>query len=200
MTHPPEQTVQDLAHLAFCALVALHTAVQQGAVTSPMSEHLFFVRWLATAQKQKRFPRSVAIDIQQLLDKGRKQGIEAKLRTRFEYAWRTCSGDLRQQNELFRLTYAIETLKARGWRNELVTLDEWNNDISREPEPALYMVKSVLNTAFTQEGRLITSLEFRVLGNVQTVIEALAASHIAASQSGDTVTLMPAGVSDAKPA
>ncbi|CAI2160196.1 Protein of uncharacterised function (DUF2913) [Serratia fonticola] len=88
MVNPPDQTVQDLAHLAFCALVALHTAIQQGAVTSPMAEHLFLVRWLATAQKQKRFPRSVAIDIQLLLDKGRKLGIEAKLRTRLEYAWR----------------------------------------------------------------------------------------------------------------
>jgi hypothetical protein len=65
----------DLAHLAFCALVALQTAVQGGAVTSPMAEHLFIVRWLATAQKQKRFPKTVAIDIQLLLDKGRKQGI-----------------------------------------------------------------------------------------------------------------------------
>ena len=82
----------------FCALLALHTAVQQGAVTSPMAEHLFLVRWLATAQKQKRFPRSVAIDIQLLLDKGSKLEVEAKLRTRFEYAWRSCSCDLLQQD------------------------------------------------------------------------------------------------------
>ncbi|KEY60679.1 DUF2913 family protein [Serratia sp. DD3] len=126
MVNPPDQTVQDLAHLAFCALVALHSAVQQGAVTSPMAEHLFLVRWLATAQKQKRFPRSVALDIQQLLDKGRKRGGEAKLRTRFEFIWRSCNGELKHQNDLFRLTYAIESLKAQGWRNELVTQTEWD--------------------------------------------------------------------------
>lgn len=136
MTTPPDQTLQDLGHLAFCALIALHTAVQQGAVTSPMAEHLFLVRWLATAQKQKRFPRSVAIDIQLLLEKGRKQGIDAKLRTHFEYVWHSCSGELKHQNDLFRLTYAIESLKAQGWRNELVTQTEWDNGIVEEVEPA----------------------------------------------------------------
>lgn len=73
MTRPPEQTEQDLAHLAFCALVALQTAVQDGVATSPVAEHLFLVRWLPTAQKQTRFPRRVASDIQLLLNKGHLQ-------------------------------------------------------------------------------------------------------------------------------
>lgn len=158
MANPPDQTVQDLANLAFCALVALHTAIQQGAVTSPMAEHLFLVRWLATAQKQKRFPRSVALDIQQLLDKGRKQGIEAKLKTRFDYIWHSCTGELKHQNDLFRLTCAIESLKAQGWRNELVTQAEWDNGMFGEREPALYAVKSALNAVFTPEGRLSLGL------------------------------------------
>lgn len=191
MNNSPNQTVQDLAHLAFCALVALHAAVQQGTVTSPMAEHLFLVRWLATAQKQKRFPRSVAIDIQQLLDKGRKQGIEAKLKTRFEYLWHSCTGELKHQNDLFRLTYAIESLKAQGWRNELVTQTEWDNGIIEGPESALYVVKSALNAAFTDEGRLITPLEFKVVGEVQHIVDALAACHITAGCAVNVVTLAP---------
>ncbi|WP_411704860.1 DUF2913 family protein [Edaphovirga cremea] len=188
-THP-DQTMQDLAHLAFCALVALQTAVQDDAVTSPMAEHLFLVRWLATAQKQKRFPRSVAIEIQQLLDKGRKLGGEAKLRTRFEYIWRSCNGELKHQNDLFRLTYAIESLKAQGWRNELVTPAEWDAE-PLDAAPALYVVKSALNSAFTTEGRLITLLEFKIAGDTQTFVDTLSASHISASHSGNVVTLIP---------
>ncbi|VXD06903.1 conserved hypothetical protein [Enterobacterales bacterium 8AC] len=193
MTTPPDQTVKDLAHLAFCALVALHTAIQQGTVTSPMAEHLFLVRWLATAQKQKRFPRSVALDIQQLLDKGRKEGIEAKLKTRFDYVWHSCTGELKHQNDLFRLTYAIESLKAQGWRNELVTQTEWDNGIIEGLEPALYVVKSVLNVAFTPEGRLITPLEFKIAGNVQVFTDALAICFLTASGSEKAATLMPTG-------
>ncbi|WP_431221658.1 DUF2913 family protein [Serratia sp. L9] len=191
MTTPPDQTVKDLAHLAFCALVALHTAVQQGTVTSLMAEHLFLVRWLATAQKQKRFPRSMALDIQQLLDKGRKQGIEAKLRPRLEYVWSSCTGALKHQNDLFRLTYAIESLKAQGWCNELLTLTEWNNGVSGGSDPALYVIKSALNSAFTSEGRLITPLVFRVVGEVRHVVEALAACDLLAQVSGMSVTLLP---------
>ncbi|TQI95178.1 hypothetical protein FHU10_2204 [Serratia fonticola] len=59
----PDQTTYGLARLAFCALVALRTAVQDSAVTSLMAEHLFIARWLATAQKQKCFPKTVVSDI-----------------------------------------------------------------------------------------------------------------------------------------
>ncbi|ATM77666.1 hypothetical protein CRN79_18285 [Serratia fonticola] len=141
VTHP-DQTTRDLAHLTFCALVALQTAVQDGAVTSPMAEHLFIVRWLATAQKQKRFPKTVAIDIQLLLDKGRKQGIGAKLKSHLEYVWRSCSGEIRQQSDLFRLTYTLESLKVLGWRNELVTPAEWDSEALDDVAPAMYVQSS----------------------------------------------------------
>ncbi|WP_447873523.1 DUF2913 family protein [Serratia fonticola] len=189
-THP-DQTTRDLAHLAFCALVALQTAVQDGIVTSPMAEHLFIVRWLATAQKQKRFPKTVAIDIQRLLDKGRKQGIGAKLKSHLEYVWRSCSGEIRQQSDLFRLTYSLESLKVLGWRNELVTPDEWDSEALDDAAPALYVVKVALQSAFNNEGRLIAPLAFKVAGDTQIVIDALTASSLTAGCLGNVVTLTP---------
>ncbi len=65
----PGNTTSALSHLAFCALAALGLARQDGIAGTPYAENLFLIRWLATAQKQKRFPRSVAIDIQWLLDR-----------------------------------------------------------------------------------------------------------------------------------
>jgi hypothetical protein len=50
-------------HLAWCALVALSLARQNGDVLSPAQENLFLTRWLATALKQRRFSRDVAPDI-----------------------------------------------------------------------------------------------------------------------------------------
>lgn len=38
-------------HLAWCALVALALARQDGGVLSPAQENLFLTRWLATALK-----------------------------------------------------------------------------------------------------------------------------------------------------
>ncbi|MGQ6549912.1 DUF2913 family protein [Serratia sp. IR-2025] len=189
-THP-DQTTRDLAHLAFCALVALQTAVQDGAVTSPMAEHLFIVRWLATAQKQKRFPKTVAIDIQLLLDKGRKQGIGAKLKSHLDYVWRSCSGEIRQQSDLFRLTYSLESLKVLGWRNELVTPDEWDSEALDDAAPALYVIKAVLQSAFTGEGQLVTPLTFKVVGNTQIVVDAMTANSLTTECLGNAVTLTP---------
>ncbi len=189
-THP-DQTTRDLAHLAFCALVALQTAIQDGAVTSPMAEHLFIVRWLATAQKQKRFPKTVAIDIQLLLDKGRKQGIGAKLKSHLDYVWRSCSGEIRQQSDLFRLTYSLESLKVLGWRNELVTPDEWDSEALDDAAPALYVIKAVLQSAFTSEGQLVTPLTFKVVGDTQIVVDAMTANSLTTECLGNVVTLTP---------
>lgn len=58
-----ENTTSALSHLAFCALAALGLARQDGIAGTPYAENLFLIRWLATAQKQKRFPKSVAVDI-----------------------------------------------------------------------------------------------------------------------------------------
>ncbi|WMT14587.1 DUF2913 family protein [Serratia fonticola] len=190
VTHP-DHTTHDLAHLAFCALVALQTAVQDGAVTSPMAEHLFIVRWLATAQKQKRFPKTVAIDIQLLLDKGRKPGNGAKLKSHLEYVWRSCSGEIRQQSDLFRLTYTLESLKVLGWRNELVTPAEWDSEALDEADPALYVINVALQSAFTKEGQLITPLEFKVAGDAQFVVDALTVTSLTADCLGNVVTLRP---------
>lgn len=61
-------------HMAWCALVALELARRDDVITSPAQENLFLTRWLATAQKQRRFSRIVATDLEWLL----KQGYEAQ--------------------------------------------------------------------------------------------------------------------------
>lgn len=72
-TLPPEQTVADLAHLAWCALVGLRLTQCEGMSHSSLATHSFLLRWLAMAQKQKRFPRTVAADIDSLVVLGRKK-------------------------------------------------------------------------------------------------------------------------------
>lgn len=147
-------------------------------MASPMAEHLFMNRWRATAEKQKRFSMTVAINIQLLLDRGRKQGIGTKIKYHLEYVWRSCSADIRQQSDLFGLTYTLESLKTLGRCNELVTPDEWDSEALDEADPALYIVKAILQLAFTEEGLLITPIEFKVAGETQIVVDALTASSL----------------------
>ena len=42
-----------------------------------------------------------------------------------DYLWRLCTGKLSEQNDLFRLTYALETAKDMHWNYRLLSDREW---------------------------------------------------------------------------
>ncbi|MRT15326.1 DUF2913 family protein [Enterobacteriaceae bacterium RIT711] len=163
-------------HLAWCALVALHLARQDGAVNSDAQASLFLTRWLATAQKQRRFPREIAPDIEWLLKKGRTLGVNAKLGNKLDYLWRSCTGELSAQNDMFRLTYALETARDTGWVYRVLSDKEWTGrhaitlsaDVS-----GVYLSRTSLDSAFDEEGGQVIPLMVRLTGNItgfETVI------------------------------
>lgn len=174
-TLPPEQTATTLAHLAWCALVALRTAQRDGQALSPLSMHAFLLRWLTVAYKQKRFPRAIAFDIESLVVLGRQKGLAASLFSRLEYLWSSCNGLVFAQSDLYRLTYAIEQLKSQGWTNAVVNDEDWDNDALLVQEysdmDALLVRKSALTGGFSDEGKLVAPVEFLVTGNLSACTE-----------------------------
>ena len=195
----PADTTTDLSHLAFCALVALALERQSGGASTPYAETLFLIRWLATAQKQKRFPRSVAIDIQWLLERGRRHGAAARLRRHLEHLWHSCSGNIARQSDLFRLTYATETLKQLGWDNAVLSSREWREGVLPETGVVngFYVEKAALNAAYNNDGRLCLPVDLRVVGDVQAFVDVLRRHAIAAriqetARRHTRVSLVPA--------
>jgi Protein of unknown function (DUF2913). len=188
-TLPPEQTVTALAHFAWCALIALRTAQQDGQALSPLSTHAFLLRWLTVAYKQKRFPRAIASDIEGLLALGRNKGLAASLFSRLEYLWSSCSGPVSAQSDLYRLTYAIEQLKSQGWINAVVSDEDWDNEAPLLQEysntDALLVRKSALTGGFSVEGKLVAPVEFLVTGNLS------ACMAVFQSHAFPTVVLKP---------
>ncbi|MEE4407097.1 DUF2913 family protein [Enterobacter mori] len=169
-----EQTVADLAHLSWCALMALHLAWLDGQVLSPLSTHTFLMRWLAIARKQHRFPKSVAGDIDTLLALGRKKGPNAGLHSRFGELWHTGNKPTAEQSELHRLAYAIEKLKTLGWINAIVGDEEWCSDnLAAEYKdiPALLMRKTDLQHHFSEKGRLTSTVDMMAVGDADNVID-----------------------------
>ncbi|WPM84433.1 DUF2913 family protein [Apirhabdus apintestini] len=168
-TLPPEHTVAELAHFAWCVLVALRTAQQDGQALSPLSTHTFLLRWLTVAYKQKRFPRTITSDIEGLLTLGRNKGLAAGLLNRVEYLWSSCAGPVPAQSDLYRLTYVIEQLKSQGWVNAVVSDEEWDSEGLAEEysdTDALLVRKSALTHGFSDEGKLIAPIEFIVAGDL----------------------------------
>lgn len=196
---PPDATLTDLSHLAFCALAALGLARQDGQAGTPYAETLFLIRWLTAAQKQKRFPKSVAADIVWLLNRGRKHGPAARLRQHLEYLWRSSSGNLAEQSDLFRLTYVTESLKDRGWENQVLSAAEW----ARLPadivtlEKGFLVTKPALQRAFDNAGNQTAPVAFRIVGDSGVFLQTLADCGFTARVTETTpvyatVTLFPA--------
>lgn len=196
----PDTTLKDLEHQAFCALAALGLARQEGRAGTPYAETLFLAHWLATAQKQKRFPKSVAVDILWLLERGRRHGPAAGLRRHLEYLWRSAGGNLAEQSELFRLTWVTETLKNQGWKNWILSVTEWASRVQDRFFTAgngFLVEKMALQRAFDDTGRQTAPVEFRVTGDTGMFLQTfsdvgLNASVTGKSASYDTVMLHPA--------
>ena len=161
-------------HLAWCALVALALARLEGGVLSSAQENLFLTRWLATALKQRRFSRDVTPDIEWLLKQGRQMGVSAKLASKLNYLWLSCTGELSEQTDLFRLTYALETAKDMHWNYRLLSDREWSGRNALALSAGvngIYLSRANLDVAFDDSGRQINPLTARLTGNVAGVMK-----------------------------
>lgn len=161
---------EELAHLAWCILVAVRLAQRDNKATGGISLHIFIMQWLTNAQKHKRFPKSVAPDILWLLNQGQKYGYGANLMKKVEYIWRSSSGELATQSDLFRFTWLIETLKTMNWRDCLLSNQEWRDCVSyRDAVQAVYTPKEALHLSFSDAGALVKPLMLRFTGDVSGI-------------------------------
>lgn len=155
----------ELAHLAWCIIVAVKLARKEGRSLTSLQTHMFIMQWLSTAQKRKVFPKSLAPDIIWLQEQGKLKGPSARLYSKVEYIWLASSGELANQSVLFRFTCMIDTLRSMGWKDYLLSDDDWENGWQAGAEiSAVYTQKSQLQRSFTEKGELTTPLELRITG------------------------------------
>ena len=168
------RNMEKTGHLAWCALIALLTAREDGLVESESQENLFITRWFAQVKKQRRFSRDVATDVDWILNQGRTLGVRARLRHKLDYLWRSCTGELSEQNDLFRLTYALETAKDMSWNYRLLSDREWSGRYAvalNAGVNGIYLSRTNLDAAFDDDGRQINPLLTRLTGNVGGVVK-----------------------------
>ena len=90
---------------------------------------------------------------------------------------------------MFRLTYAIEALKAQGWINAAVADAEWDIPVllaEYADVSALLVRKSDLVHHFNEQGQLTGRVEFLVNGDTQHCISAIQAQGLTAIQPEKT--------------
>lgn len=159
----------NVSHLAWCGLIALHTARSDGLLNSPAQDNLFLTRWLATAEKQRRFPRELASDISWLLREGRTKGLSADLPGKLDYLWRAGNGNLQAQNDLFRLQHALHAVKLTGWIYMVLAGSEWCGRRQLRLTPSvsgIYLCRSALDAGFDEHGQQRIPLPARITGEL----------------------------------
>lgn len=181
-----KRPTEELMHLAWCLLVAIKLSQKQGKIRTDLQIHMFIMQWLATAQKRKLFPRTVAQDILWLIEQGRRYGFGAKLHRKVEYIWRSSTGELLKQSVLFRFTYFIETLKTMGWMDFLLSPEEWRSYRKESATAsAVYTPKAELHPAFSDSGEMLKPLEIRFTGDISGVFPLLEQCHLKSEQRPD---------------
>ncbi|MDO6168640.1 DUF2913 family protein [Enterobacter hormaechei] len=182
------RNTDNTGHLAWCALVALQLARQDGLINSESQENLFITRWFALAKKQRRFSRDLAADIDWILNQGRALGMRARLRHKLDYIWRSCNGELLEQNEMFRLTYAMELLMEHAWLYQVLSDRDWSGRHriqTSESVNSICLLKSALDIAFNDEGKQILPVPARISGQVEALNELLKSCGWIALPEGD---------------
>jgi len=105
--------------------------------------------------------------IEWLLKQGRQLGVSAKLISKLNYLWRSCTGELTEQNDLFRLNYALETAKDMSWNYRFLSDREWSgrNAVALSAGVnGIYLLRANLDVAFDDSGRQINPLTGNVAG------------------------------------
>lgn len=160
----------ELEAFTWSALVAIGIAIQDHKIHSKMSEHIFIMHWLAIAKKRKLFSRSVANELQWLIDEGKKKNINAQLKFKIEYLYATSSGDVTMQNDYFKFTHTIEILRNNGWQNFLLTPEKWRNlhdKIKVRKGNFIFMDNTRLQECFGAQGEIVKPFCIRVYGDVE---------------------------------
>jgi len=101
----------------------------------------------------------------------------------------------RRQAEVIVSTYAIEQLKSQGWVNAVVSDEEWDSDGLAEEyndTDAMLVRKSALTCGYSDEGKLVTPVEFLVMGELSACMAVFQACSLpSAMMTSNRITLQP---------
>lgn len=109
----------------------------------------------------------MATDIDWALDQRRRLDVRARLRHKLDYLWRSCAGELSQQNDLFRLTYALELAKQYDWMYRVLSDIEWSGQRQIQSSVAvksICLLKSALEIGFNDDGTQVMPVPVRIGG------------------------------------
>lgn len=114
--------------------------------------------------------------------------MRARLKQKLNYVWLSCNGELLAQNEMFRLTYAMELLMEHAWVYQTLSDRDWSGRYRIQTSASvnsICLLKSALDIAFNEEGKQILPVPARISGQVEALNELLKSCGWIALPEGD---------------
>lgn len=104
------------------------------------------------------------------------------------FVYRSCTGVLKDQTDLFRLTYALEVVKATGWKYLLLSDKLWKEAAGlSQAAAAVYIQQSQLDACFNDAGHQIVPLEICFVGHAVALVNVFAECELTLLLRDETI-------------
>jgi len=169
----------DLYNMVMSGLLALHSAQLAGSVSRTTgSETIFLGKWLKLAKKQKRFPKIIAGEIDNLLKvysiKGKSSNLIATFNEIFE-EFQVCKIKQKEfpNSPKSRFDSSMDLLKKQEWFITLPLVHDFNNKGPYQPiqEKEVFVTDSDWQDSFDENDQLNKALSIYVVSKPQEVID-----------------------------
>lgn len=169
----------DLYNMILGALIALSSEQQVGKLArKASSENIFLGKWLKRVKNKKCYPKSVADDIDNLLQLYSKEGVTGNLASLFRIKFRQfqCINKMPQQfsqKEKQRFDNAISDLDKDNWFISLPIVHCKDTDAPYRPvrKKEVFTTKWYLDGTFNKQNNITKCFSIFVVSDPQDVID-----------------------------
>lgn len=167
---------QAIAHMAWCALVALSLAAQDGHISRQADENDYLANWFTSALREKLFSAKVDIEINWLLNQFIKYGNDTSIKEKLTILWNNSCGKITKESDLLRLTLAIAAATKKEWIYKLIAHHQWEAyalSLSKNSFNCIMINHNSLNEAFDEKGMQRKPIEALIIGKRDELISFL---------------------------
>jgi hypothetical protein len=166
--------------MVLSGLIALRLAQLSGNVSeSSGNETIFLGKWLKRIQKQRLFPRTIAVEITDFITLYTKKGRAADIASSFNeiyYEFKVCKLRLKafDSSEKSRFEDAVNILKKQSWLVTLPLIHDYVVDGPYHPngQKEMFVTEIDWQDIFTEDGYLTKALSLYIASNPQNIIDA----------------------------
>jgi len=177
---------QVISHIAWCALIALNLAEQEGRITKTENENTFLSSWLNTALVEKRFDHGANQEIHWLISQCNRVDSDAGVKHKLTILWNDSCGKINKESDLLRLTMAINSATKTSWIYKLIEPHQWEAyllSLSKYSFNCIMINRGSLDQAFDEWGIQKQPINALIIGNKNDLMTCL--QHFGWNASND---------------